>query len=91
MGFGAGNELGLLYLLILEMACRNCNRWGPGTTCERPQNTAAVREMDDRMKAMLAERARVDALWSQPLSEGKPEPKAEAQPYDPRKNSKSAK
>lgn len=43
-----------------------CNRWGPGTTCERPQNTAASREMEDRLKAYMAERAQLDTIWSQP-------------------------
>jgi hypothetical protein len=58
------------------MACRNSFRWGSGTTSERPQNTEAVREMDIRMKAMMAERARVDALWDSP----QPQPQTESKP-----------
>jgi hypothetical protein len=72
------------------MACRNCNRWGSGTTCERPQNTAAVREMDDRMKAMMAERAKVDALWAEPpATQPKAEPQKET--FALRNNSKTTK
>lgn len=40
-----------------------CNRWGPGTTCERPINTAATKELQDRLKQMQAERANQDRMW----------------------------
>ena len=40
-----------------------CNRWGPGTTCERPTNTAASKELQDRLKQMQAERANQDKQW----------------------------
>jgi hypothetical protein len=39
-------------------------RWGVGTTCSRPTDTPAAREMNSSLKAMQAERARQDAmLW----------------------------
>jgi len=44
------------------------NRWGPGTTCERPKNTEAVKEMKDRMAALQAERAKQDQMWIIPES-----------------------
>jgi hypothetical protein len=40
-----------------------CNRWGPGTTCERPTNTAASKELQDKLKQMQAERANQDKMW----------------------------
>ena len=39
------------------------NRWGPGTTCERPTNTPASKELQDRLKQMQAERAKQDKMW----------------------------
>ena len=44
----------------------NINRWGPGTTCERPQNTEAVKEMKAKLEAMQKERAKQDQIWTQP-------------------------
>ena len=39
-------------------------RWGVGTSCSRPTDTPAAREMNSNLKAMQAERARQDAmLW----------------------------
>ena len=46
-----------------------CNRWGPGTTCERPTNTAASKELQDRLKQMQAERSKQDQMW---ISEPEP-------------------
>jgi len=41
-------------------------RWGVGTSCPRPADTPAAREMNASLKAMQAERARQDAmLWGQ--------------------------
>ena len=54
----------------------NINRWGPGTTCERPQNTEAVKEMKAKLEAMQKERAKQDQIWTQP--ESAPEPKAQS-------------
>lgn len=39
------------------------NRWGPGTTCERPQQTAATQELQDRLQKMKAEREQQDTMW----------------------------
>ena len=50
----------------------NINRWGPGTTCERPQNTEAVKEMKAKLEAMQKERAKQDQIWTQPEPEVKP-------------------
>jgi hypothetical protein len=41
-------------------------RWGEGTTCERPADTPAAKEMAARLSAMQAERQRQDAAWSAP-------------------------
>jgi hypothetical protein len=40
-----------------------CNRWGPGTTCERPSNTAASKELQDRLALMQQERSKQDKIW----------------------------
>jgi hypothetical protein len=40
-----------------------CNRWGPGTTCERPINTAASKELQDRLAKMQQERNVQDKMW----------------------------
>ena len=39
------------------------NRWGPGTTCERPINTEAAKELQERMAAMAKERTKQDQMW----------------------------
>lgn len=39
------------------------NRWGPGTTCERPTNTAATKELQDKLKQMQVERMKQDQMW----------------------------
>ena len=56
----------------------NINRWGPGTTCERPQNAEAVKEMKAKLEAMQKERAKQDQIWTQPEPEVKSEPKAQS-------------
>ncbi len=38
-------------------------RWGAGTTCERPPNTPASNELQDRLAKMRAERASQDGMW----------------------------
>jgi hypothetical protein len=40
-----------------------CNRWGPGTTCEKPTNSAASKELQDRLAAMRNERTAQDKMW----------------------------
>ena len=40
-----------------------CNRWGPGTTCEKPTNSAASKELQDRLAAMRNERTEQDKMW----------------------------
>ena len=40
-----------------------CNRWGPGTTCEKPSNTAVSKELQDRLAAMRNERTAQDKMW----------------------------
>lgn len=44
------------------------NRWGPGTTCERPINTEAAKELQAKIAAMKAEREKQDSIWA-PLKE----------------------
>jgi hypothetical protein len=43
-------------------------RWGPGTTCERPVDTPAAKEMAARLAAMQAARAAQDSAWSGPVA-----------------------
>jgi hypothetical protein len=40
------------------------NRWGRGTTCERPVNTEASKELQARMAAMAQERESQDKMWT---------------------------
>ncbi len=40
-----------------------CNRWGPGTTCEKPTNTAGAKELQERLAAMRNERTTQDKMW----------------------------
>lgn len=40
-----------------------CNRWGPGTTSEKPINTQAAKELEDRLAKLKAERAKTDTMW----------------------------
>jgi hypothetical protein len=41
-------------------------RWGQGTTCERPTNSPASKELQDRLAQMKAERASQDGMWNDP-------------------------
>jgi hypothetical protein len=40
-----------------------CNRWGPGTTSEKPSHTAASKELQERLTAMRNERTVQDKMW----------------------------
>ena len=44
------------------------NRWGPGTTCERPINTESSKDLQAKIAAMKAEREKQDSIWT-PLKE----------------------
>lgn len=55
-----------LYASQLEAMSR-CNpaaRWGPGTTCEKPINTANARDLEAQLSAMRSARESVDKMWS---------------------------
>ena len=41
-------------------------RWGQGTTCERPSNSPASKELQDRLAQMKAERSSQDGMWADP-------------------------
>jgi hypothetical protein len=45
------------------MSC-SVNRWGTGTTCERPSNSEAAKELQARIAAMSQERAKQDMMWN---------------------------
>ena len=45
------------------------NRWGPGTTCERPINTESAKELQSKIAAIKAERDKQDSIWTQAASE----------------------
>jgi hypothetical protein len=65
------------------MSC-SVNRWGKGTTCERPSNSEAAKELQARIAAMSQERAKQDMMWTQssvaaPVSTA-PEPATEPAP-----------
>lgn len=44
-------------------------RWGAGTPCTREPDTAAKKEMADRLAVMRAEREKQDTMWLQPATE----------------------
>jgi hypothetical protein len=39
-------------------------RWGPGTTKERVSNSETAKEIQERMAALNAERAKQDQMWN---------------------------
>jgi hypothetical protein len=43
-------------------ACVSC-KWGQGTACEKPTNTAAAKEVKNKFEEMMAERAKQDQKW----------------------------
>ncbi len=43
-------------------------RWGAGTPCTREPDTAAKKEMADRLAVMRAEREKQDTLWLAPAA-----------------------
>lgn len=40
-----------------------CNRWGSGTTCEKPSNTVQAKELEQQLAKLKAERAKLDTIW----------------------------
>ena len=44
------------------MSC-SVNRWGPGTTCEKPANSESAKELKARIEKMNMERAKQDSMW----------------------------
>ena len=54
------------------------NRWGPGTTCEKPKETQATKELEARITKMNEERAMQDSIWTpSPLKEKEMEKKSQ--------------
>lgn len=43
--------------------CNPAARWGPGTTCEKPVNTANARDLESQLAAMRSARESVDKMW----------------------------
>ena len=44
--------------------CNPAARWGPGTTCEKPVNTANARDLEAQLSAMRSARESVDKMLS---------------------------
>jgi hypothetical protein len=40
-------------------------KWGPGsgTTCEKPTNSVATKELEERLQKMREDRAKTDTMW----------------------------
>lgn len=57
------------------------NRWGPGTTCERPINTESSKDLQSKIAAMKAEREKQDSIWK-PLTEDVENKKDNLKPAD---------
>jgi hypothetical protein len=49
--------------------CNPALRWGAGTTKDKVVDTAATREMEQRLTAMRRDRDAVDKMWSAPSSQ----------------------
>lgn len=64
-------------------ACVSC-KWGTGTTCERQTNTAASKELESKLKKMMAERSQQDVSWFAP-----PTPIEQTQQKEASKNTSS--
>lgn len=51
------------------------NRWGSGTgssgSCSSTPKTSEAKELDDKLKKMMAERNKLDNIWAQPTKESK--------------------
>jgi hypothetical protein len=47
------------------MSSCTINRWGKGTTTERPINTVATKELQERLEAIKNERAEQDRMWDE--------------------------
>lgn len=43
-------------------ACVSC-KWGTGTACEKPSNTASSKELEAKLKEMMQARTQQDAKW----------------------------
>lgn len=43
-------------------ACVSC-KWGTGTACEKPTNTASMKELEAKLKDMMQARTQQDAKW----------------------------
>jgi hypothetical protein len=39
------------------------NKWGSGTTCEKPPDTLAAKEVKSNFEKMMAERIKQDSAW----------------------------
>ena len=52
--------------------CNPALRWGAGTTREKVVDTAATREMEQRLAAMHRDRDAVDKMWFAPSSKEAP-------------------
>lgn len=46
-------------------ACVSC-KWGTGTTCEKPTNSLASKELEQKLKEIQAERTKQDVAWFAP-------------------------
>ena len=49
-------------------ACVSC-KWGTGTTCEKPSTSVASKEIESKLKEMMAERTKQDIAWFAPPQE----------------------
>ena len=63
-------------------------RWGSGVTCTKEPDTAASREMGEKLAAMRAERERQDTMWGGTSSslpggaQASPQPPVQGVPTD---------
>lgn len=48
-------------------ACVSC-KWGTGTTCEKPSSSASGKELEAKLKEMMAARTQQDGKWFAPPS-----------------------
>jgi hypothetical protein len=41
-----------------------CKRWGPGTTCEKPIDSQNAKDLEAKMKEIMAEREKQNNFWT---------------------------
>ena len=66
-------------------ACVSC-KWGTGTVCEKPSNTVSSKELEQKLKEMMAARTQQDVAWFAPPKPEDDHIKSSTSPSEPHQN-----